>query len=460
MKLSQSMWGRALSPARPERSRRAQVERKLDSLIFAAITLVVAMLLAAVSFAESLTGTVTNATTNKPAAGDDVILLSLSQGMQEAGRTKTDAKGKFTLTLDDASSPHLIRCVHQGVTYHRMAPPGTTSVEVQVFDVAKNVPGIGVTADVMRFQAQGNELQGIRLFAVNNTSNPPRTQMNDQNFEFYLPEGAQVDQAMAMTAGGQPINASPVPQKEKNRYAFIFPLRPGETQFQVGFHMAYSGELSVNPKALYGAQHFVVMLPKSMQFAAAPGATFQSMDDPRQSDATVEVASNTTVDQPLAFKISGTGLLAEAGDDSQGTPRPAGGAESANAQAGRDSRPGGGLGPPIDAPDPLEKYRWYILGGFAVVLAGGAIYIAGRSKTATVPDFAPSDVELPPAPVAPKPRAADRSALLLEALKEEIFQLEVEHKQGHISQQEYEKAKAALDQTLERAVKRTVVKAT
>ena len=31
--------------------------------------------------------------------------------------------------------------------------------------------------------------------------------------------------------------------------------------------------------------------------------------------------------------------------------------------------------------------------------------------------------------------------MLLEALKEELFQLEVEHKQGRISQQEYESAK-------------------
>jgi hypothetical protein len=52
-----------------------------------------------------------------------------------------------------------------------------------------------------------------------------------------------------------------------------------------------------------------------------------------------------------------------------------------------------------------------------------------------------------------------RPSLLLEALKEELFQLEVEHKQGRISQQEYEKAKAALDQTLERAVKREAAKA-
>jgi hypothetical protein len=116
------------------------------------------------------------------------------------------------------------------------------------------------------------------------------------------------------------------------------------------------------------------------------------------------------------------------------------------------------LGPPIDAPDPLEKYRWYILGGFGVVLAAGALYIATRSKTAAAPDFSPNDSELADFPAAPKPKLADRSALLLEALKEEIFQLEVEHKQGRISQQEYDKAKAALDQTLERALKRSTVK--
>jgi hypothetical protein len=78
--------------------------------------------------------------------------------------------------------------------------------------------------------------------------------------------------------------------------------------------------------------------------------------------------------------------------------------------------------------------------------------------TATVTDFAPTDVEQAHTPMAPKAKPADRSALLLGALKEEIFQLEVEHKQCRISQQEYEKAKAALDQTLERAVKRVVAK--
>lgn len=432
------MWEWAPSPV--------QAGRKLGSHFVGAIVFV--LCLAGVASAQTISGTLTNGTTDKPAAGDDVILLSLSQGMQEAGRTKSDARGNFSLKLDDAGSPHLIRAIHQGVTYHHMAPPGTTSLEMKVYDVAKKVAGLSVTANVMRFQAQANELQGVRLFAVNNESNPPRTQMDEPSFEFYLPDGAQVDQVMAMTAGGQPINSSAVPQKEKNRYGFIFPLRPGETQFQVAFHLPYNGTASINPRALYGAQHFVVMLPKTMQFKAGAGTAFQSMQDPQQSDAVVEVASNTSVGQPLDYSISGTGVLSEGNGQGDGQPSASAGATAAA------PRPGGGLGPPIDAPDPLEKYRWYILGAFALVLAVGAFYITRRSQRAAMANFESVEIAAVEPPPVPQSKSPDRTAFLLDALKEELFQLEVEHKQGRISQGEYEKAKAALDQTLERALKR------
>ena len=66
-------------------------------------------------------------------------------------------------------------------------------------------------------------------------------------------------------------------------------------------------------------------------------------------------------------------------------------------------------------------------------------------------------------PAAQIPQAKSRGAaapkpMLLKALKEELFELEVEHKQGRISDDEYEKAKFALDQTLERALKREAQK--
>jgi hypothetical protein len=425
-------------------------------------------LLTSFAAAQTLTGTLKNATTGKPSAGDDVILLKLAQGMEEAGRTKADAKGQFSFKLDDAQSPHLIRAIHQDVTYHRMAPPGTTSVELDVYDVAKKIDGIAVVADIMRVQVEKGQLEVMRAFAVRNTSTPPRTQMNERNLEFYVPEGAKIIDGSAMTAGGQPITSAPVPESEKkDRYSFIFPLRPGITQFQVAFQLPYSGSANLDPKSIYPLEHFVAILPKTMQFNAGAAAGFKPMDDANQPDSIVQVASNTKVGQNLAFKVSGEGVLEgrQEGDGAQASSAPP---QSAQPQA----RPGGGLGPPIDAPDPLQKYRWWILGGFAAILVIGGIFVASRQQSAaraarhkTGPSVRANledDYEAAEILATTPARAATGSrpsSMLLEGLKEELFQLEVERRQGQISLAEYEKAKSALDQTLERALKREAQRA-
>ena len=437
--------------------------------LISAAVLTATLLLTSLAAAQILTGTVKNATTGKPAAGDDVILLKLAQGMEEAGRTKADAKGQFSFKLDDAQSPHLIRAIHQDVTYHRMAPPGTTSVEVEVYDGAKKIEGIEVVADIMRVQVEQGSLEIMRAFAVDNKSKPPRTQMNERNLEFYVPQGAKIIDGSAMTAGGQPLASAPVPESEKkDRYSFIFPLRPGITQFQVAFQLPYSGSANLDPKSIYPLEHFVAILPKTMQFNAGAAAGFKPMDDSNQPDSIVQVASSTKVGQNLAFKVSGEGVLEgrQEGDGAQGAP-----AAPQNSQP--QARPGGGLGPPIDAPDPLQKYRWWILGGFAAILVVGGIFVASRQqsvaralarqktgssvRTNVEDDYEPTET-LPATPVHSS-TGSRPSSMLLEGLKEELFQLEVERRQGQISQAEYEKAKSALDQTLERALKREAQRA-
>ena len=416
------------------------------------------------SAAQTLTGTVTNGTTHKPAAGDEVILINIANGMDVAGSTKADSNGKFSFKLTGGPEPHLIRAVHQGVTYHQMAPPGVNSADIQVYDVAPKVTGLSVTADVLRFQADSGTMQGVRLFVVDNASSPATTQMNDHNFEFYLPPGAKIEQLQARAPNGQPIAAEAVPQAEKNRYAIAFPLRPGETQFQCEFTLPYAGEIKIDPKPLYPAQHLVVVLPKTMQFTAANPSSFQSMQDPNQSDSNVEVAQQTKPGQPLSFTLKGNGVITESpGETASGTAQQ----QDQRQPQGRDSRPGGGLGAPIDAPDPLQQYRWYILGGFALLLAIGGWVVTNRqpatsvaATSAATPGVALSDYgaaarPTTPATMAPaNSAAAAESAMLLESLKEELFQLEVEKKQGKIAPEDYEKAKAALDQTLDRALKR------
>jgi len=422
------------------------------------------------SAAQTLTGTVTNGTTNKPAAGDEVILINLANGMDVGGTTKADSAGKFSFKIT-VPGPHLIRAVHQGVNYHQMAPPGVNTADVSVYDVATKVADLSVTADVLRFQADSGSMQGIRLFVVSNTSSPAKTQMNDHNFEFYLPPGAKIEQIQARSPNGQPIPAEAKPESDKNRYALVFPLRPGETQFQVEFTLPYSGEIKIDPKPLYPAAHLVIVLPKTMQFTAANPSSFQSMQDPSQGDSQVEVAQQTKPGQPLAFTLKGNGVITEspgetasgAAQQEQAQPQGRDNRSGANANA-NDNRPGGGLGAPIDAPDALQQYRWPILGGFALLLAIGGWIVTKRqtspshsvamaSATPAVPG-SPVTTSRPAPPSTVPGSPAAKPSMLLEALKEELFQLEVERKQGKITPEDYEKAKAALDQTLERALKR------
>ncbi len=249
---------------------------------------------------------------------------------------------------------------------------------MKVYDAAKKVAGVNAVADLMYLQAGKGDLAIMRLFAVDNTSQPPRTQMSDAGFEFNAPENAEIDEGQAQTAGGQWVNTSPVPQKIKGRYAFVFPLRPGQTQFRVTYHLTYSGKYSVNPQELYPLQHFVVIMPRTLGFTPTQSGIYQDKQPPDLPDAIAEVASNPKPGQNLAFDVSGEGTLQDqnqnASNDAPGTAAPA------------DNRPGGGLGKPGEDPDPLDQYRWWLLGGLGAVLAGGAVYISSRSKaSAPVP---------------------------------------------------------------------------
>ena len=219
------------------------------------------------------------------------------------------------------------------------------------------------------------------LYAIRNQSQPPRTVANDKGtFEIVLPDGAELESAQAKGPGGQPIATEASPTSQKNHYALSYPLRPGETQFQVAFHMPYNGEASISPKPVADVQHFVVMTPPGMTFTPKNPQQFQAMPD----QPGVMVATNVKPGQDLSFRIAGTGIFqAEGQQGAQGPGEAAGGAMGGGQAAANDNRPGGGLGAPIDAPDPLHEYRAYILGAFALVLVMGGLYVVSKSNVSS-----------------------------------------------------------------------------
>jgi hypothetical protein len=421
------------------------------------------------ALAATITGTVTNGTNNKPSAGDDVILISLQQRMQEAARTKTDAHGHYSIDVPDQGM-HLIRVDHEKASYFQPAPPSTTTVDVQVFDVAATVPGITTEANVLRIETDPQGLHVTQSYFVKNESTPPRTQFSSRSYEIYLPPDAKIDGAAAMGPGGMPVASSPAPTGEKGHYAYLFPLRPGETQFQVTYSLPYSGSAKFAPKLAALADNVVVMVPKSMTFTPDPSTPYQTIND--DINAQTFVAKNVSPTQALGFSVSGTGAL----------PRDVQTAQSGNGQPGastpaQDNRPGIGLGNPIDTPDPLTKYKWWILSGVGLLLAIAAAFFLRRAPqqdealtAATVPQSAaaeqyaapltwtqasppPSTVApVPPVPAAPDPETHTRS--LLNSLKEELFALESDRAKGNVGEVEYAAHKQALEAIIRRALNR------
>jgi 5-hydroxyisourate hydrolase-like protein (transthyretin family) len=407
------------------------------------------------AFADSITGIVTNKTTNKPAAGDDVVLIRLQQGMQEATRTKTDAKGRFTLDIpaNESQAIHLVRVTHDKANYFRPAPPGTQSVEVEVYNAAAKVKGVSSEADVMRLQTDesGKSLRVVENFFVKNESSPPLTQFSDRPFEFYLPQGAVVEGSAALAPGGMPVQASPVPLGEPNHYAFIFPIRPGETRFQITYKLPYSGSLKFAPRVMMPTDTIAVMMPKSMTFKPGPSAPYAPVTE--ETTAQTYVARSVQPSQTLDFTVSGTGQMprdagaaATAGEG--GAAGAAGaaqaGADGAAGTAASDTRPGGGLGTPLDPEgtnDPWAKYKWWILGGLGLVMAVGAGVMLKNGPAQTVT-------------VAGAGAVAAGGDSLLAAMKEELFALETDKLQGKLTESEYVEQKAALEVVLRRALAR------
>ena len=419
-----------------------------------ASTFVVCMLFAAaLAQAATVSGTVTNKTTGKPAAGDTVVLVDVQANMGEAAHATTDAKGHYTLNMP-GNGPYLIRVTHQGAGYFIAAPQGGGQGDIPVYDVAAKVKGVFVEADVIEAETNNGQLQIDERFFVHNTSSPPVTQWSKNSFAIVLPADATVGDIGAQRPNGLPTSVKLDPNGPKGHYSFNFPIQPDDgdkdTMFQVSYSLPYSsGSYSFKAQETLPAQNVAVLLPKSMSLAGGAGASFTAVN----ADPGVQtfLAKNVAADKPVEFTISGSGQIPR---DAQGGAQSGGQAASATTNT-----PGGGIGTPIDTPDPLSKYKWWILGGLALLLAAAAAFLLRKPEMAVA--GAPG-VRIPGGAVpsggavyTPPSTPAAKNVALLSALKEELFALESEKLSDTISPVEYAEAKAALETVLKRALRKS-----
>jgi hypothetical protein len=431
--------------------------------------------------AATIKGTVTNRTTGKPSSGDSVVLVDVQAGMADAATATTDGHGQYKLeTPSGPGGAYLIRVTHQGASYFIAAPQGGAPGDLTVYDVAAKVDGVAIDADMLLVEGAGGSLRVQERYLVRNSSLPPKAQFSDKTFEVVLPADAELDGASATRPGGLATVTRLTPLSQKGHYSFNVPIQPDqgqkETMFEVQYHINYSGKYTFKPQLLLPADNLVVYVPKSMTFSGQ-GTQFQSaQDDPR---VLTNIAKNVHPGQAVAFTIGGEGQMPRDTQQKSGmSPQAAmgmGGGDAGATAPAAGGGPGGGIGTPIGTPDPLTKYKWWILGVLTLLLAGGAYYfLRGRGmETAGAHGMPIPEVEDRPistvqrraaaAPVQRTVQAATPAvygepqtgnAALLNQLKEELFAIESERVSGTITQAEYEEVKAGLEAMLKRALRK------
>lgn len=388
---------------------------------------VILLLWSVAASGQVLRGNVVNGTTKKPLGNLEVSLVRPDKGMQEEARTKANSRGEFSFELPDSQFMRVAQVRYHNVDFHQSVPPGTSSVTVTAYESAATVPGIQRTDQWVVFQAKGdNKLHGFEIFNVKNDSQPPRAQ---PSFDFYLPAGAEVETATAVGEGRMPLKVGPIPQ-EDNRYKLVYALLPGQTHFEVVYSLPYTGTLKYQPKFAGPVGSFMAITPRSMRFAPDTPSQYQNADAqtviPDLKGMDLHVASNTGDGTQLAFQIAGEGLIPQ----------------QQSASDAESTAPGGGVvgAVPNEKPSPMSSSQPLFLLVLTLFMAGGGafIYMAHSSHNDAV--------------VPAKSHAS--GAPLLDALKEEMFQLESDRIQGKVSSHEYDVAKGALDKTLQRAMKR------
>jgi hypothetical protein len=415
------------------------------------------MVLAPLGVVEAGTvhGTVNNGTTGKPATGVEVILIQLQGGMQPIANTKSDAKGEFTFDNPGlGAQPMLVRAVYRGVNFHQPVPPGSSNVQVNIFESSTDAKIINVPSHVVVFQPNGSMLIVGEEYQIENKSQPPQAYFRVAgNFDFSLPEKAQLQQVAASGPTGMPVVQAPIDKKD-NHYSLAYAFRPGESRVRYSYEIPYPGNATtVKISTIYPGGRLIVVAPPTVQVSGqglAAGGQEQGMSLYGRDD----VPAGTIV----AVNLSGTA-----------PPPDAGGGGADQGQQGRDAQQGGGEAARVgiqQVPGRLDVLKWPVIIGFVCVFALGAILLA-RKPVVAVAEGVPAGEDVPAAkPRKTKPFAASTQAAVpsngttsladvdavigtsLDALKERLFRLELRHQAGTISEEEYAQERARAEKVL------------
>jgi hypothetical protein len=305
------------------------------------------------------------------------------------------------------------------------------------------------------FQPNGDKLMVGEEYSIQNNSNPPAAYFKqDGNFEFTIPEGAEIDQVSTFGPSGMPVRQGTI-DKGKNHYAIAYAFQPGQNGVRISYVLPYKdNQAKIHENSTYDAQRALLVIPPSMQIASAgfnAAGTEQGFNlfskDSLKTGAGFDITISGTAPPPSDAAAQGGG---------QGGAQP-------DQNNGRDAGPESTI---ETAPARLGNEKWILLGGLAAIFAVGVALLVRQP----VPE-----VEAAPAPTqAPKGRKAQRAAQAqakaaqappplpaasvervtrevnsdLDSLKDTLLRLELRRQAGTITDEDYALERGRAEQLL------------
>lgn len=328
----------------------------------ALVTALALMLVASLpASAGSVTGIVHNGTNgNKIAPNVDVLLIQLMGGMQVVANTKSDANGQFHFDHPGiGQGPMLIRAIYKNVMFHTPLTPGTSNLDVTVYEPTTSASAIQVPLRLLVFQPNGDKLMVGEEYSIQNNSSPPAAYFKqDGNFEFTIPQGADLDQVSAFGPSGMPVRQGTI-DKGKGRYAISYAFQPGQNGVRISYVLPYTGNQSqFRENSTYDAQRMLLVAPPTMQVASAGfNAAGQEQG--------YNVFSKDSMKPGAAFDVTVSGTAPPPADNNAAANGASGGTDQVN---GRDSAPDTTV---ETAPARIGDEKWILLGGLAAIFAVG-----------------------------------------------------------------------------------------
>ncbi len=406
---------------------------------------------AAAASATTISGVVHNGTTGKVAPGVDIVLLNLQSGMDSVATTKTDAQGHFELNYTPSGqNPMLVRASYKGVNFHAMLPPGQLTADVQIYEPATDANSVRFPTRIVYFQPDGANLLVGEEYEVQNQSTPPVAYFKTAgNFEFQIPDGANLEQVTAAGPEKMSVVQGTI-DRGGMRYAIAFPFRPGDSIVRLSYSLPYpSNRATLHIPSVNTSGQIMLLAPPTVTISASG---FQ----PAGSDQGMSLYVREGIAAGSSFDVSVSGTAPP--PENSGQP----GQDGGNGN-GRDS------GQAVSAVPPrLDTLKWVLIGGFASIFLLGAGYlyrrpvaIAAGPGNPPAPSIARSHGNAgvhAAASSMPKQAAAPAHDALgeidrkvgssLDELKDVLFRLELRRQAGTISEQDYAEQRGRAEKIL------------